>query len=144
MPGGFAARDRRGSSPSKNHRLVDARPHAVRYRSTAARSADSIGEVTQTDDLRRLLIDYHYSLALSRELALKLLDVSEPNSAPLDPAVAGQHRRLVGEALARIEDSENFVESLWKRFGVDRRQANPAGAPPVAVERRKARRPKSS
>jgi hypothetical protein len=97
----------------------------------------------EADDIRRLLADYHHSLALARELALKLLDASQPDSDVLAPDIAARHRRLAGDAIARIEASESWVASLWKTFRVDRRQANDAlgqtGVAPVVPDRRKHR-----
>ena len=78
----------------------------------------------EADDIRRLLADYHNSLALARELALKLLDASQPDSAVLASDIAARHRRLAGDAISRIEASENWVGSLWKTYNVDRRQGN--------------------
>jgi hypothetical protein len=76
----------------------------------------------EADDLRRLLTDYHHSLALARELALKLLDAAQPDAEALALDTAAQHRRLAGDAIARIETSEDYVASLWKTYNVDRRQ----------------------
>ena len=76
----------------------------------------------EADDLRRLLTDYHRSLALARELALKLLDAAQPDAEALALHTAAQHRRLAGDAIARIETSEDYLASLWKTYSVDRRQ----------------------
>ena len=81
-----------------------------------------VSAMIEADDLRRLLTDYHHSLALARELALKLLDVAQPGARALPVDTAAQHRRLAGDAIARIERSEDHVASLWKTYNVDRRQ----------------------
>lgn len=74
------------------------------------------------DDLRRLLADYHESLALARELALKLMDAAQPGAEAPASGAAAQQRRLAGDAIARIEASEDYVASLWNTFNVDRRR----------------------
>ena len=90
------------------------------------------------DDIRRLLADYHHSLALARELALKLLDASQPDSDALTSEVAARHRRLAGDAISRIEASETWVGTLWKTFKVDRRQENTSQVQtPLVPDRRK-------
>ncbi len=98
--------------------------------------------MSRAEVLRRVLTDYHHSLSLARELALKLLDTSQPGRAPVESGVASNHRRLVGEALDRIEKSENSLASLWKTLSVDRRQAS-IGPPEfngVKLDRRKPHR----
>jgi hypothetical protein len=88
--------------------------------------------MTRDDEIRRLLIRYHGTLALAQELALKLLDALSPEG-PLAPEVAGADRRFAGDAIARVESGEAYARDLWKVLEVDRRVARPDSPPPASV-----------
>jgi hypothetical protein len=88
--------------------------------------------MTRDDEIRRLLIRYHGTLALAQELALKLLDSLNPD-APLAREVAGADRRFAGDAIARVESGEAYARELWKVLGVDRRVARPDAPPPANI-----------
>jgi hypothetical protein len=96
----------------------------------------------QPDDLRRILVSYQNSLALAQELALKLLDAAQPEGEPAGAEAAARHRRFAGDAIARIEASEDFVGSLWATHGVDRRQARNSFSEDGTLEDRRKRRSK--
>ena len=109
-----------------------------------ARESTRERSTIEPDDVRRLLASYHHSLALAQELALKLLDAVQPDGKGLSSDLAARHRRLAGDAIVRIEASEDYVASLWKTFKVDRRQAGEEAQSHAAVpDRRKNRRPTS-
>jgi hypothetical protein len=97
--------------------------------------------MTRDDEVRRLLIHYHEALALAQELALKLLDVVQVDSGPVSSDTAREHRRFVGETLARIESNDAHASRLWEVFGVERRKA-PADAPRARTVPRERRRPR--
>src|SRR5206468_13014250 len=88
--------------------------------------------MTRDDEIRRLLIRYHGTLALAQELALKLVDALSTDS-PLPPEVAGADRRFACDAIARIESGEAYARDLWTVLGVDRRVARPEAQPPPEV-----------
>src|SRR5687768_11971219 len=93
------------------------------------------------DDVRGLLTRYLESLALAQQVTLKLLDFVQADALPVSPEALRECRRFVGEALARIESSENYAAQLWDVLEVDRRAA-PAGTPrlPAGPDRRRTRR----
>jgi len=90
--------------------------------------------MTRDDEIRRLLIRYHGTLALAQELALKLLDALHPD-APLPSEAAGADRRFAGDAIARVESGEAYARDLWKVLEVDRRVARPDAPPPASLPR---------
>ena len=89
--------------------------------------------MTRDDEIRRLLIRYHGTLALAQELALKLLDAASVDS-PLPADVSGADRRFAGDAIARVESGEAYAAELWTVLGVDRRVARPQ-TPPAGLPR---------
>jgi len=90
--------------------------------------------MTRDDEIRRLLIRYHGTLALAQELALKLLDALSIEGPPA-PVVAGSDRRFAGDAIARVESGEAYARELWTVLGVDRRVARSDAPPPADVPR---------
>ena len=88
--------------------------------------------MTRDDEIRRLLIRYHGTLALAQELALKLLDALSPEGR-LAPAGAGADRRFAGDAIARVESGEAYARELWTVLDVDRRVARSDAPPPAGV-----------
>jgi hypothetical protein len=97
--------------------------------------------LTRDDEIRRLLIHYHEALALAQELALKLLDVVQVDGGPVSADTAREHRRFVGETLARIESNDAHAARLWEVFGVERRKASADAprSPTVPHDRRRPR-----
>ena len=101
----------------------------------------TISSMPDADDARGLLIRYLESLALAQQVTLKLLDFVQADAAPLAPEVLRECRRFVGEALARIESSENHAAELWAALEVERRVApGDAPRPPSMPDRRRGRR----
>jgi hypothetical protein len=94
------------------------------------------------DDIRGLLTRYLESLALAQQVTLKLLDFVQADALPVSPEALRECRRFVGEALSRIESSENHAAQLWDVLEVDRRIVRTdAPRPPASVpERRRTRR----
>ena len=93
------------------------------------------------DDIRGLLTRYLESLALAQQVTLKLLDFVQADALPVSPEALRECRRFVGEALSRIESSENHAAQLWDVLEVDRRVVRPeAPRPPSIPERRRSRR----
>ena len=93
------------------------------------------------DDIRGLLTRYLESLALAQQVTLKLLDFVQADALPASPEALRECRRFVGEALSRIESSENHAAQLWDVLEVDRRMARTdAPRPPSMPERRRTRR----
>jgi hypothetical protein len=93
------------------------------------------------DDIRELLVRYLESLALAQQVTLKLLDFVQADAAPVPPEALRECRRFVGEALSRIESSENHASQLWDVLEVDRRMVrSDAPRPPSIPERRRSRR----
>jgi len=93
------------------------------------------------DDVRGLLTRYLESLALAQQVTLKLLDFVQADALPVAPEALRECRRFVGEALARIESSENYAAQLWGLLEVDRRAVPPAPARlPPGPDRRRTRR----
>jgi hypothetical protein len=90
--------------------------------------------MTRDDEIRRLLIRYHGTLALAQELALKLLDAVSVD-VPLPPEVASADRRFAGDAIARVESGEVYAQELWTVLAVDRRVARADAPPPAHLPR---------
>jgi len=88
--------------------------------------------MTRDDEIRRLLIRYHGTLALAQELALKLLDALSLEGPP-STELAGADRRFAGDAIARVESGEAYARELWTVLGVDRRVARPDAPTPANV-----------
>ena len=88
--------------------------------------------MTRDDEIRRLLIRYHSTLALAQELALKLLDALSPEGR-IAPEAAGADRRFADDAIARVVSGEAYARELWTVLDVDRRVARSDAPPPASV-----------